>query len=82
MASGGTRALLSADTWNHPMQLAHPDWWAGSDDDHEGSTATRRALLAELMTEPETIVAPTHLGEAFGHVSPDPDGLPAWHPAV
>ena len=82
VASGGARALLSADTWNHPMQLAHPDWWAGSDDDHQRSTATRRALLAELMTEPETIVAPTHLGEAFGHVSPDPDGLPAWHPAV
>ena len=80
--SRGRRALLSADTWNHPMQLAHPEWWAGSDDDHERSTATRRALLAELLTEPETIVAPTHLGEAFGHVSPDPDGLPAWHPAV
>jgi glyoxylase-like metal-dependent hydrolase (beta-lactamase superfamily II) len=82
VASGDARALLSADTWNHPMQLAHPDWWAGSDDDHERSTATRRALLAELLTEPETIVAPTHFGEAFGHVSADPDGLPAWHPAI
>ena len=56
------------------MQLAHPDWWAGSDDDHERSTATRRALLAELLAEPDTVVAPTHFGEAFGHVSPDPDG--------
>ena len=80
--SGGSRALLSADTWNHPMQLANPDWWAGSDDDHERSTATRRALLAELLTEPETVVAPTHFGEAFGHVSPDPDGLPAWLPTI
>ncbi len=80
VASGGARALLSADTWNHPMQLAHPDWWAGSDDDHERSTATRRALLAELIAEPRTVVAPTHFGEAFGRVSQDPDGPPAWHP--
>ncbi len=82
IASGGSRALLSADTWNHPMQLAHPDWWAGSDDDHEGSTATRRALLEELLAEPDTVVAPTHFGEAFGHVSPEPDGPAAWHPAI
>ena len=82
VASGGSRALLSADTWNHPMQLAHPDWWAGSDDDHERSTATRRTLLAELLADPETIVAPTHFGEAFGHVSRDPDGPPVWHPAT
>ncbi len=80
VTSGGARALLSADTWNHPMQLAHPDWWAGSDDDHERSTATRRALLAELIAEPRTVVAPTHFGEAFGRVSQDPDGPPAWHP--
>ena len=82
VASDGARALLSADTWNHPMQLAHPDWWAGSDDDHERSTATRRALLAELMAEPDTVVAPTHFGEAFGHVSPGPDGPAAWHPTT
>ena len=82
VASDGARALLSADTWNHPMQLAHPDWWAGSDDDHERSTATRRALLAELMAEPDTVVAPTHFGEAFGHVSPDADGPAAWHPTT
>src|SRR5204862_22529 len=56
IASGGSRALLSADTWNHPMQLAHPDWWAGSDDDQEGSTATRRALLEELLAQREQVV--------------------------
>ena len=82
ISSGGSRALLSADTWNHPMQLAHPDWWAGSDDDQEGSTATRRALLAELLAEPDTVVAPTHFGEAFGRVFPDPDGPAAWHPSI
>ena len=82
IASGGSRALLSADTWNHPMQLAHPDWWAGSDDDHERSTATRRALLDELLAEPDTVVAPTHFGEAFGHVSPEPGEPAAWHPAI
>jgi glyoxylase-like metal-dependent hydrolase (beta-lactamase superfamily II) len=82
VASGGARALLSADTWNHPLQLAHPDWWAGSDDDHERSTATRSALLEELLAEPGTVVAPTHFGEAFGHVSPDPDGPTGWLPTI
>jgi glyoxylase-like metal-dependent hydrolase (beta-lactamase superfamily II) len=80
VSSGGARALLSADTWNHPGQLAHPGWWSGSDDDHERAEATRRDLLTELMHEPETILAPTHFAEAFGRVRHGPDGSAVWEP--
>jgi glyoxylase-like metal-dependent hydrolase (beta-lactamase superfamily II) len=81
VSSGGARALLSADTWNHPAQLAHPGWWSGSDDDHERAEATRRDLLTELMHEPETILAPTHFAEAFGRVRQGPDGSAVWEPS-
>jgi glyoxylase-like metal-dependent hydrolase (beta-lactamase superfamily II) len=76
--SGGQRALISADTWNHPLQLAHPEWWSGSDDDHEGAEATRRKLLVELLAEPDTIVAPTHFAEAFFTIVSPSDGTPTW----
>jgi glyoxylase-like metal-dependent hydrolase (beta-lactamase superfamily II) len=78
--SGGARALISADTWNHPLQLAHPEWWSGSDDDHEAAEATRRKLLVELIAEPDTIVAPTHFAEAFFRVVGPADGPPTWQP--
>jgi glyoxylase-like metal-dependent hydrolase (beta-lactamase superfamily II) len=80
IASGGGRALLAADTWNHPLQLAHPEWASGSDDDRAGAEATRRALLTELATDPGVLVAPTHFGESFGHIGFGADGAPVWEP--
>ena len=64
----GARMVLSADTWNHPLQLANPDWPSGPDDDHAAAAAARRALLADLEGHPGTIVAPTHFAESFGEV--------------
>jgi glyoxylase-like metal-dependent hydrolase (beta-lactamase superfamily II) len=81
IASDGARALLSADTWNHPVQLRHPEWWAGSDDDHAAAEATRRALLAEVL-DTDVLVAPTHFGEAFGHIASMPDGPAGWSPST
>lgn len=80
IASDGARALLSADTWNHPIQLARPEWWSGSDDDHAGAEANRRALLAEVTRDPDLLVVPTHFGRAFLRVVTDPDGTPRWEP--
>ncbi len=76
ITSDGARALLSADTWNHPLQLAHPEWAGGSDDDPKTAEATRRALLAELSG---ALVAPTHFGEAFGHARLR-NGQATWEP--
>jgi glyoxylase-like metal-dependent hydrolase (beta-lactamase superfamily II) len=81
IASDGGRALLSADTWNHPVQLAHPEWWAGSDDDHAAAEATRRALLAEVL-DTNVLVAPTHFGEAFGSIASMLDGAAGWTPST
>ena len=65
VADAGQRMVLSADTWNHPLQLAHPDRPSGPDNDHAGAAAARRALLADLEASPGTVVAPTHFVEPF-----------------
>jgi glyoxylase-like metal-dependent hydrolase (beta-lactamase superfamily II) len=76
----GTRALIAADTFNHPAQLAHPDWPSAPDDDHAMAAATRRSVLAELAADPATTIAPTHFGEAFGHMVTGADHSAAWEP--
>jgi glyoxylase-like metal-dependent hydrolase (beta-lactamase superfamily II) len=78
----GERMLLSADTWNHPAQLAHPDWPSGPDADHAQAAAARRSMLADLLSHPGTIVAPTHFAEAFGQVRSDHGGLAEWQPVT
>jgi glyoxylase-like metal-dependent hydrolase (beta-lactamase superfamily II) len=80
LRSRGSRAVISADTFNHPGQLPHPDWPSGPDWHHARAAAARRALLAELLSAPGTTVAPTHLTAAFGRVEAGRDGLAAWMP--
>jgi glyoxylase-like metal-dependent hydrolase (beta-lactamase superfamily II) len=70
----GLRMMLSADTWNHPVQLVNPDWPSGADADHAAAAAARRIVLADLDSQPGTIVAPTHLAESFGEVRRSGDG--------
>jgi glyoxylase-like metal-dependent hydrolase (beta-lactamase superfamily II) len=74
------RMLLSGDTWNHPAQLAHPDWPSGPDANHAQAAAARRAMLADLLSHPGTIIAPTHFAEAFGQVLSGRGGLAEWRP--
>lgn len=66
---GADRMILSADTWNHPLQLTNPDRPSGPDDDHEGAAATRRALRDDVLAHPGTIVAPSHFAKAFGELT-------------
>jgi glyoxylase-like metal-dependent hydrolase (beta-lactamase superfamily II) len=73
------RLIISADTWNHPMQLANPDWPSGPDDDHAAAASSRRRLLAEIATHPDAVVAPTHFAEAFGTIRHDAD-VWSWVP--
>lgn len=80
LADGDERMVLSADTWNHPLQLANPDWPSGPDDDHAAAAASRRSLLADLDAHPSTLVAPTHFAESFGEVRPTADAW-SWVPA-
>jgi glyoxylase-like metal-dependent hydrolase (beta-lactamase superfamily II) len=59
--------LVSGDVFNHPMQIAHPEWFGRSDDDPEMAEATRRALVDELAGGP-TVLAPSHFAQAFGRI--------------
>jgi glyoxylase-like metal-dependent hydrolase (beta-lactamase superfamily II) len=77
---GDDRMLLSADTWNHPLQLTNPDRPSGPDDDHAAAAATRLTLLDEVRVHPGTIVAPTHFAEAFGEVHTSGNDA-VWVPA-
>jgi len=78
--AGGVRLTISADTWNHPLQLEHPDWPSGPDNDHAGAAGARRALRDEIEGYPGTIVAPTHFADPF--VTIDGTGTTAaWLPA-
>jgi glyoxylase-like metal-dependent hydrolase (beta-lactamase superfamily II) len=74
------RLTISADTWNHPLQLQHPEWPSGPDDDHEGAAEARRALHREIASRPETIVAPTHFAEPFVTLTEQGDAA-TWVPA-
>jgi glyoxylase-like metal-dependent hydrolase (beta-lactamase superfamily II) len=76
----GSRLIVSADAWNHPAQFAHPDWPSGPDYHHAQAAASRRSLLVEILSHPGTLLAPTHLAEAFGTVGSGPDGLARWLP--
>jgi glyoxylase-like metal-dependent hydrolase (beta-lactamase superfamily II) len=80
VVAGTERLTISADTWNHPAQLAHPDWPSGPDDDHAGAAEARRRLRRELADHPGTIVAPTHLAEPFVTIE-EGEGPPAWRRA-
>ena len=78
--SRGARAILTGDTFNHPVQIPHPDRPSGTDVVPAQAAATRRAVLAEVLSHPGTTIAPTHLAEPFGHIGSGPDGLAAWRP--
>jgi hypothetical protein len=71
---------VSADTFNHPAQLSHPDWPSGPDASPVQAAVTRRAVIAEILAHPGTIVAPTHFTESFGQIQTGPDGLAGWVP--
>jgi glyoxylase-like metal-dependent hydrolase (beta-lactamase superfamily II) len=78
---GDRRLLISADAFNHPVQLTYPGWANAADHDPIRAAASRRQLLDELATRPSTIVAPSHLTEAFGTIAQQ-DGVVRWSPVA
>jgi glyoxylase-like metal-dependent hydrolase (beta-lactamase superfamily II) len=74
------RILITADAFNHPAQLDHPDYPSGPDNDPIMAASTRRRLLAELAAAPRMIFAPTHFGEAFGRMATGPSHAVIWEP--
>ena len=80
LESGGDHAVICADAFMHPAQLAHPEWASAQDADGAAAAGSRRAMLDELGAFPGTVLAPTHFGEAFGQVRTATDGLADWTP--
>lgn len=80
LRSRSARAIITADTFNHPIQIPHPDWPSGTDVIPAQAAATRRAVLAELLSHPGTTISPTHFAEAYGRVGAGTDGLATWLP--
>ena len=77
--AGHSRLLISGDTVNHPMQLAHPTWASSSDSDPDVAAQTRAALIQQIAGS-DTILAPSHFAEPFGHVVTGEDGRASWTP--
>lgn len=80
VGDASARLTISADTWNHPLQLMHPGWPSGPDNDHAGAAEARRALRRAIADEPGTIVAPTHFADPFVRIDERGDAS-TWRPA-
>jgi glyoxylase-like metal-dependent hydrolase (beta-lactamase superfamily II) len=70
---------ISGDTFNHPAQVANPDWPSSTDDDPQLAIATRRSFVADALADGR-LVAPTHLGQPVGRIVSQHDGGAAWEP--
>ena len=69
-----TCVCVTGDAIHHPCQIARPGWAFAADHDPQESTATRRALLAELAAG-DTILAGTHFPSPWaGTIRHDDDG--------
>ncbi|RPE42410.1 glyoxylase-like metal-dependent hydrolase (beta-lactamase superfamily II) [Streptomyces sp. Ag109_O5-1] len=79
IASRGTRLLAFGDALLSPLQVRHPEWSAGHDDDPAQSERHRRRLIAELG-RPDTLGFGIHFADVvFGRVRPHVEGA-AWQP--
>jgi glyoxylase-like metal-dependent hydrolase (beta-lactamase superfamily II) len=76
--SRNARAIITADAFNHPIQIGHPDWPSSTDDVPARAAMSRRSLLAEVLSHPGTTIAPTHFPNSFGQIRSGADGLAAW----
>jgi len=81
ISSRGRRLLLAADAFTHPAQVGRPDLPGALDAEPGRAAATRRALLAWLLSNPGAAVSVTHFDRPFGVVAPGRDGLAAWRPS-
>ena len=80
LSSGGARAVIAADTFNHPIQIPHPDWRSATDANPAQAAATRRRVLAEALSDRGATLALTHFPRSFGRVDIGEDGLAIWSP--
>jgi glyoxylase-like metal-dependent hydrolase (beta-lactamase superfamily II) len=80
VVSRDRRLLIAGDTFNHPAQIAHPDWPSGTDDAAASAARARRSVLADALSHPGMIVSPSHFDEPFGVIASERGGLAEWRP--
>jgi glyoxylase-like metal-dependent hydrolase (beta-lactamase superfamily II) len=80
ISSRGRRLLITGDVFNHPAQVARPDLPSGSDHFPSGAARARRSVLAEVLSHPGTMVAPSHFDEPFGVITSGTGGFAVWRP--
>jgi glyoxylase-like metal-dependent hydrolase (beta-lactamase superfamily II) len=76
----GDETVLIADAAVHPALLQDPDWLYVSDHDPARSTATRRALVAELVDQGLLVVCGHYPDGGVGRIARR-DGRNVWEPA-
>ncbi|MEQ8841623.1 MAG: MBL fold metallo-hydrolase [Acidimicrobiales bacterium] len=73
ITSQGERAIITGDLAHNPIQLARPEIASSADTDQAGSTATRRAFVAETVGT-DTLVIGTHFGAPSAGLLREVDG--------
>jgi len=67
--SDGAGLLHAADTFHHPIELIHPEWYFAFESDPEATVRTRRQLCA-LAAHEHLLVLPYHLPfPGLGHIA-------------
>ncbi len=73
LADGDASMLLTGDLLHLPIQVAHPEWRSGHDEDPALGVTSRTALLARAR-DARWRVAVSHFGHPFGRVVAREDG--------
>ena len=66
--SGGQRALITGDSFHHPVQVAKSEWSSSADYDQDASRKTRREMIDSYGDE-DILVIGTHFATpTAGHI--------------
>ena len=75
LTDGDATLLVAGDLLHLPIQVAHPDWASGHDEDPALGCASRETLLLRARAERWNVAVP-HFAQVFGSVGPS-----GWEPA-
>jgi glyoxylase-like metal-dependent hydrolase (beta-lactamase superfamily II) len=74
ITSAGRRAVITGDSFHHPCQVAHPEWSTRVDVDRNASTATRLAMLDDLVADGGLMIGSHFAPPGFGRIERTPTG--------
>ena len=74
-------AIVLADTWHSPIQVAYPGWPMTYDEDAHAASTTRRQVIEIAESDDLLVAVPHTIDHGFGKVRREGDGY-AWNPFV